>query len=202
MNVPLAAGSTDRSGWLDRASLTLCALWGFAEATLFFVVPDVVVGAVALFRPRRALSGASAAVGGAVLGGIALYVVGIAIDQDVRLLMNAVPAIPDAMIDAARTGLLDRGGFAMLIGVSEGIPYKLYAAEWSLLDWGLPALVAWTIPARAIRIVLVGLVAAAVGTLLRQSISLRPVLWATVYAAGWAVFYATYWLILVPRRFG
>ena len=31
------------------------ALWGVAEATLFFVVPDVLVGWIALRGPRRTL---------------------------------------------------------------------------------------------------------------------------------------------------
>ena len=188
--------------WLDRSGLAICALWGFAEATLFFVVPDVAVGALGLFRPRRALPAAGAAVAGAVLGGIAIYALGLGIEANVRDVMDAVPAITPAMIDSAREGLLDRGGFAMFIGVSEGIPYKIYASEWAVLGWGLPALVAWTMPARAFRIVLVGLIAAAVGSIFRRSVSRRPGAWASIYAIGWIAFYIVYWFVVVPKRFG
>lgn len=188
--------------WLDRSSLVLCALWGFAEATLFFVVPDVAVGAVGLFRPRRALLAAAAAVAGAVVGGISLCILGLTLGQEIRQVMDAVPAITPAMIDAAREGLLDRGGFAMFIGVSEGIPYKVYASEWAVLGWGLPALVAWTIPARAFRIFLVALVAAAVGALFRGSISRRPTGWGAAYSSLWITFYVAYWFFVVPKRFG
>lgn len=188
--------------WLERFATSSSAAWGFAEATLFFVVPDVFVGAVGLYRPKKAVASGLAAVGGALVGGAAMYLVGRGVGDDLRQVMDAIPSIRPEMLDEARRDLLDRGGLAMLIAPSQGIPYKLYATEWSLLGWGLPALLAWTIPARAIRIVSFGLMMAGVGVVLRRRIENRPGLWLILYAGSWTIFYLVFWYLLMPARFG
>jgi len=47
----------------------VAGLWGFAEATAFFVVPDVWLSAVALRNLPRGLTGAASATAGALVGG-------------------------------------------------------------------------------------------------------------------------------------
>ena len=91
---------------------------------------------------------------------------------------------------------------AIVNAPSQGIPYKLYATEWSLLGRGLPSLVLWTIPARAIRIVGFGLLMGIAGLLFRRRIETRPGAWALAYGVAWAGFYAYFWFVLVPLRFG
>ena len=51
----------------------LVFLWGFAEGTLFFILPDVPLSFVALFLPRRALLHMAAIVAGAVLAGAVMF---------------------------------------------------------------------------------------------------------------------------------
>ena len=70
--------------WLGRFGLVLAAVWGFSEATLFFIVPDVIVGLIALHHPRKALWAGGAAVAGACVGGALLYAVGSQIGADLR----------------------------------------------------------------------------------------------------------------------
>ena len=188
--------------WLGRFGLTLAAVWGFAEATLFFIVPDVVVGLIALHHPRKALWAGMAAVAGACVGGALLYVIGSQVGDDLRGVMDAVPAIDRVMLDRAHDALLEDGGMAIVNAPSQGIPYKLYATEWSLLDRSLPSLVLWTIPARAIRIVGFGLVMGIAGWLLRRRIDRSPGAWTLAYGAAWAAFYAYFWFVLIPLRFG
>src|SRR5437667_439728 len=55
------------SPWAARVGL----LWGFAEATLFFIVPDVLLGAVALFAPRAAPRLLAFTLAGALVGFLA-----------------------------------------------------------------------------------------------------------------------------------
>lgn len=188
--------------WLARFGVLLAALWGFAEATLFFVVPDVAVGMVGLFRPRKAVTAGLAAVAGACVGGAALFLLGGSLGGDLRALMDAVPAITPEMLEQARSELAEDGAGALMGGPGQGIPYKLYVAEWSLQGGALLPLVLWTIPARAIRIVGFGLLMAAGGWLFRNRVAKRPVAWATVYVAAWTAFYAVYWFVVVPMRFG
>ncbi len=188
--------------WLGRFGLVLAAAWGFAEATLFFIVPDVIVGLIALHHPRKALWAGAVAVAGACVGGALLYVIGSQAGNDLRGVMEAVPAIEPMMLDRVHDALLDRGGLAIVDGPSQGIPYKLYAAEWSLLGWGLPSLVLWTIPARAIRIVGFGVLMAIVGSLFRRRVERRSSAWSLSYGAAWAAFYTYFWYVLIPNRFG
>lgn len=41
--------------WIEKRGERLAFTWGVAEATVFFLVPDVAIGAVALFGLRRNL---------------------------------------------------------------------------------------------------------------------------------------------------
>ena len=91
---------------------------------------------------------------------------------------------------------------AIVNAPSQGIPYKLYATEWALLGLGLPSLVLWTIPARAIRIVGFGIIMGITGWLFRRSIERRPGAWSLVYAIAWVVFYAFFWFVVIPLQFG
>ena len=52
-----------KSSW----SIIIAFVWGFAEATAFFIVPDVYLGFVALFNWRRGLSAMAATLIGAML---------------------------------------------------------------------------------------------------------------------------------------
>ena len=188
--------------WLGRFGLVLAAIWGFSEATVFFIVPDAIVGLIALHHPRKALWAGGAAVAGACVGGVLLYAIGSQIGDDLRGVMDAVPAIYPEMLDRAHDALVEDGGMAIVNAPSQGIPYKLYATEWALLGWGLPSLVLWTIPARAIRIVGFGILMGIAGWLFRRRIEKRPGAWTLAYGVAWAGFYAYFWFVLVPLRFG
>jgi hypothetical protein len=177
------------------------AVWGFAEATLFFVVPDVIVGAVGLYRPKKAVAAGFAAVGGALVGGTVVYLLAAGLGHGLRDVMDAVPSIRPEMLMEARQDLLDLGGRAMFLGPSQSIPYKIYATEWSQLGWGLPVLLAWTIPDRAIRIVSVGLLMAGIGVIFRRHIQAHPRFWLVLYAGSWTVFYIVYWVLVLPKLF-
>jgi hypothetical protein len=81
---------------------------------------------------------------------------------------------------------------ALVLAPFSGTPYKIYAAEWAIRGWGLPALLAWTVPARAIRIVPIALIAAVVGMLGRKWVMQRSGLWLVGYGLIWTVFYIFY----------
>jgi hypothetical protein len=180
--------------WLDRWGVPACFLWGVAEATLFFVVPDVIVGLVALYRPRKALRAAAAAIGGALVGGLALYLTTRAVGLDMRNVIDGVPFIPHRMLVQARRDVTAHGGAGMVIAPFAGIPYKVYAVEMALRSWNVLSLLVWTVPARAVRIVPAALVAAGVGLVFRQRLRRRPSIGLLLYAAIWVGIYASYWL--------
>lgn len=188
-----SSDGSDRLGsWLQLWGLWAAFIWGVAEATLFFIVPDVIVGALAILRPRRAIAAAGAAIAGSLVGGVILYLVATWVGSDLRDVIEAVPGIPPEMVTQAQSDLTSHGGAALVLAPLSGIPYKIYAAEWAIRGWGLPALLAWTIPARALRIVPIALVAAALGAMARTWIMKRPGLLLGGYGLIWIVVYIFY----------
>jgi membrane protein YqaA with SNARE-associated domain len=179
--------------WLDRWGVPACFLWGLAEATLFFVVPDVIVGLVSLYRPRKLVKAATAAIAGALLGGLVLYVVTRAIGSGMRDVVDAVPFVPHRMLAQAQHDLTVHGGAATVIAPFARIPYKVYAVEMSLRAWSPWSLLLWTIPARAVRIVPAALLAGGVGWLVRRRLRRRPRVGLALYAVLWIAVYANYW---------
>jgi hypothetical protein len=189
----LARPGTGVVPWLERWGIAASFAWGLAEATLFFIVPDVIVGAVALVAPRKAVRAAGAAVAGAVAGGAVLFVWAQVSEPSVRAAIDGVPAVPARMFVEAGRALAENGGVVMLAAAFTGIPYKVWALEMIVRGWSLPSLAAWTIPARAVRLGLVAGVAALVGWLARRQIARRPWPALGVWLAFWVVVYVDYW---------
>lgn len=181
--------------FIERKGLVTAFAWGFSEATVFFFLPDIAVGAVALVNLRKGLKAVVAAVAGAVLGGLVLWAMARAVGPDIQGFLTRLPAIPDRFFGEVRQSLVDDGGLAVVTGPGRGIPYKLYAADWGLLGWNPLALAAWTIPARAIRIALTALVAGGAGIAARRLFGVSNTRWFLLaYLAVWAVIYAAYFL--------
>ena len=177
-----------RAAARSRAALVACALWGFAEATRFYVVPDVLVGWIALHGVRRGMAASLWATAGAVLGGLAVH----ADARPQRERLTEIPGISEAMLEDASAKLARDGWRALLRGPLDGIPYKVYAAEAGIR--GLPSgeLVAWTVPARLWRFLAVALGAGAVGLGFARSVRLSESAWLGGYLAFWVITYARY----------
>ena len=102
--------------------------WGFAEATVFFMVPDAWTSAVGLRRPARAQALTLTATMGAALGGAVVYRWAAGTDPGRSAALAArIPAISPAMVAKVDAQMRDRGFRAMMIGPFTGTPYKLYA---------------------------------------------------------------------------
>ena len=186
-----------RAAARSRAALVACALWGFAEATRFYVVPDVLVGWIALHGVRRGMAASLWATAGAVLGGLAVH----ADARPQRERLTEIPGISEAMLEDASAKLARDGWWALLRGPLDGIPYKVYAAEAGAR--GLPAgeLAAWTVPARLWRFLAVALGAGFTGVAFRGSLRRREGAWLAAYLGFWVVTYARYFARL-DRTYG
>src|SRR5712691_8242629 len=104
------------------AALAASAVWGHAEATRFFIVPDVLVGWVALHGMGHGLRSAFAGAAGAVVGGVAVH--RDAPGQHARL--TEIPGISEAMLDDAAERFARDGWAAVMRAPLDGIPYKVY----------------------------------------------------------------------------
>ena len=167
----------------------LALLWGFAEGTLFFILPDVLLSFTALFRPRRAIAHMAAIVAGAVLAGAVMFTWSSA-GTSARHAVARVPLVSPAMFERAERDSLQRGLWGVSMGPVRGIPYKVYAVEAPAHFTLWPFLLA-TVPARLWRLLAVWMGFAAAGALLRKlgRTSLAPAL----HALFWIATYVIYW---------
>ena len=176
--------------------LAAAAAWGLAEATLFFVVPDVLLSWLAGFRPRVAWPAVLACLAGALLGGVTLYLAAAAAPQGMRALLDHVPAVSGALVAETGAALQADYGTQMLRAGFSGVPYKILAVESGAQGQGLAAFLAWSIPARLSRWVLVVLLARGVARFVRARTA-QPdrVLWA-LWATGWGIVYVVYFTVM------
>ena len=161
-------------------------LWGFAEATLFFIVPDVFLTFIALRSPRRALTASAFAVVGAIVGGVLMYFFAS------RGVLESIPAINAALIHDVEQQIARYGAWSIFLGPLRGIPYKIYAAEWGWQHRELLTLVVITIPARAIRFILLSAIASFAASALRKRIPEKSIV--VIHLLLWAAFYLVYFM--------
>lgn len=182
--------------WIDqlagRPGILLAFLWGLAEGTLFFVVPDVLLSLVAMLEPRRCWKHIAAATGGALLAGALVYGYS---QQDSRRATEAVermPFVTSKMFSKVEASYRAHGIGAVFLAPYSGIPYKVYAVEAPSVARELAFLTA-TIPARAGRFFLVCLAFGLPAAWLRRVRNWSKRRLVAIHAMVWAVFYTFYW---------
>lgn len=170
----------------------LAAAWGFAEACVFFIVPDVLLSWIALSDLRRALVACLYALAGALLGGALVWYVGASHPESFRDFFAALPGIDANLLAAVRAQVQEEGLNAVLLGPLRGTPYKLYTLEASLQNLPFLLFLLISIPARLVRFVLVTLLVAGIRQSVGARLSLTGARWTHVIC--WSAFYAGYFL--------
>lgn len=182
--------------WVDRLEgipgVALAFVWGLAEGTFFFVVPDVVITLAALVRPRRAWRHAIAAIAGAVLGGALLFNWAAKSPLSAQGAVARVPFVTTAMFARVHASYRAHGMGAVFRGPLTGTPYKIYAVEAPEFQ-GRPAFLLATVPARGERFLLVWIVFGVAGAAMRKYFGRTASQLALRHAAFWVLFYAFYW---------
>jgi membrane protein YqaA with SNARE-associated domain len=170
----------------------MAAAWGLAEATLFFLVPDVWLTWLALEAPRRAFRACLWALAGALAGGLLMFAWGAADGAGAEAALDAVPGVSPAMIAGVRSELAVGGAAALFLGPLRGVPYKLYAVETAVLHQPLASFLLVSVPARLLRFLAVtALVAFLARGPLRR---LGPRGRRSLHLLAWALFYTAYFL--------
>jgi membrane protein YqaA with SNARE-associated domain len=172
----------------------LAFVWGIAEATVFFIVPDVLITRAALGSLRNGLLTAAVAIAGALVGGAISYEWGKADLATARHVLDALPAISIGMLDHAQQALASDGMFAAFIGSFSGVPYKVFAVHAASPGITLPVFVLASIPVRGVRFVLLAAVARGFARYVVPGWSVRRVQWA--WAGAWVVNYGIYWTVM------
>jgi membrane protein YqaA with SNARE-associated domain len=176
-------------------ALPLVALaWGFAEATLFVVVPDVLLTfATAKWGLRAVMPASLAAAVGALAGGALMHAWGGHDLPGAAAALERLPAIGDAMI--ARAGEAMRGpawSFAMVAGAFEGTPYKIFATQAGAAHLPLAEFLAMSAVARLSRF-WTTMAMAELAARAARAARAGPHAALAAVAVLWAIFYALYW---------
>ena len=174
-----------------RRDEVVAGVWAFAEATLFFVVPDVWLTWVATadgVSVRRLLRCVGVAVTFAVVGGLCLKTYAWQSHGKAESLILRVPSVSFEQREAVREEARSRGMTAIALGWLDGRPYKLYAVEFGVRGAPPWQFAAWSATARGLRFLLTAFVAIGLAKLIRMQEAAR-VLWAVV----WICVYTVYW---------
>jgi len=179
----------------------IAGAWGFAEATFLFVVPDVWTSWVGLRRPKRAVGTTVSALGGAMAGGALTYWWGRKVAADTsRKALVRVPAVTEAMISEVEQEVAVSGAASLLRGPTRGVPYKLYARAAGLQRTSLGTFLAWSVPGRMIRFMVVTAAVSGIAAMGRRTfpgLSERSI--SAVFWMCWGAFYAVF-IPLKSRR--
>lgn len=178
----------------SRGALGLAAFWGFAEATLFFIVPDVYLGFAALYSWRRGLIATAFTIVAALVGGLLMYALAARNPDGILALVAAVPLVGESMV-AEIGALVNRSGLqTLIVAPFEGVPYKIYAAQAGVQSMPLLPFIGQSILARAIRILPMTLGAGLIGHLLRKTHRWNNRIILGLYALLWIGIYTAYYL--------
>ena len=174
-----------------RAAVALVAGWGFGEAIVIPVVPDVALYLLALGAPRRAALLFGTAAVAALAGTFVLCALATLAPAAVQSTVLSVPGVDRAMLDSARAAVASGDPLAMA-QIGPGTPLMVYTVAWVLAGGNPVALAAGALLNRVTRIGPGLLVAMAAGYLAPRWIRRHATLVIAVYAAAWIALYSVY----------
>lgn len=184
-----------RPHWTSLVS----ALWGFAEATLFFIIPDVWLCGVAVRSGWRAgVRCLLWSMAGALLGGMLIYQLAVVRPEATRAAILAVPGLKPSILDRGRAHL-GPDGWGMVPGGFSFLPYKAYALEAPAAGMGWTGFFSQSVAGRASRFAFsLGLTLVVAGWLRRKFPAWSAhLIW--VHVLWWMGIYAAYFLVVIPR---
>ena len=181
---------------LRKHALDIAAfIWGVAEATLFFFVPDVILSYIGLKRGVKAAARASViAALGASLGGVIMYLWSTNDPAMAREAVLAVPAISEAMAQRAQQVMAENWFLATFLGPLTSTPFKLFAILAPHAGAPLPAFALAAIAARLPRFLIVSIGVSLIGRFLSRWLSERQLIW--VLIGAWLLFYAVFFTLM------
>ena len=133
----------------------IALFWGLAEATIFFIVPDVLLTVVATRNVKLAGKLCIWTLAGALLGGTIMFAWGQRNIETAEAMLLRVPAISFKMVRDIETQVAEKGAMATFTGPLTGKPYKIYAVEAGAeTEVSFLAFLLISVPARILRFLL------------------------------------------------
>ena len=183
---------TPSESGLWRPGWWLGFLWGFAEGTLFFIIPDVLLSWASLTGAKCGFKILGAILAGSLVAGLCMYSWAASQPEQSRSVVASVPFVRAKMFDKVQEDYRDQGISGMLKGPGSGIPYKVYAVlAPPVTNPAVFALV--SIPARLERLALSWLVFTLLGWFFQRWIRNHSRIVTMLFLAFWIFTYASYW---------
>lgn len=178
---------------LPLAAIAAAFIWSFGEATIFFIVVDVLLTFIAVALGLRvALLASLAAAIGAACGGAVMWRYGLSDPAAATRLLAAVPFVSPDMVARGIAGMAEANWpLAMLRGSVTGIPYKVYAVAAGKEGLTAPLFFGATIPVRLLRFAVATSLVATISALLSRQFDLQRRL--MLLATFWVLFYGEFW---------
>ena len=176
--------------------LAVLFAWGFGEAVALPIVPDVLLGLLALATPAALGLPLVAAIAGAIVGATALARLQRRRPDVVKKIIAIQPGLGRRGMEEARARIEREGAVRGFAQVGPGLPLKAYVVTLIDLsgDPGLARLGGLTLVNRLTRLVpvvavfaLAGIVARAAGVSVSSAIP--------TYVVGWTLFYLAFWWV-------
>ncbi|PCJ99185.1 MAG: hypothetical protein COA45_07035 [Zetaproteobacteria bacterium] len=166
-------------------------VWGFAEATFFFFVPDIWLTRIAVTDLKEAVINAFITLIGALIGGTVLYILASISFDYIRQALDFVPAISKNMIDQAGEQMQNANPVKVIIMAGfTGLPFKIYAAWSGHLALSVPVFILISAVARIGRFLFLIFVIYGTKSVLKSYMSTKNLLW--LHTVLWICFYCYY----------
>ena len=172
----------------------LAVVWGLAEATIFFIVPDVLLTYLALKDPRRATKACLWALAGALVGGTAMFCWGAYDIDSAEKLLERIPAIDGNLLNEVERQVEVSGARATFIGPIAGRPYKIYAVYAGGKEVDFLTFFLISIPARLLRFILLTWITWWVASKLLAKLQTQTR--AFILSGIWIAFYSWYFSVM------
>ena len=175
-----------------RSCAAIGFLWGFAEGSVFYIVPDVCITCFALFSFRESLKALFASVAGALLAGLLMYGLAYYDPPLARKIVLSVPFVSAAMFDQSAKAYALHAWLAPIYAPLSFTPYKVYAVE-AVNHIGVLSFVLASILARFGRIGSAWALASLLRVALNKIATPPAGLLYGVHFLFWVSFYWCYW---------
>ncbi len=177
---------------LSPAGLVAVFVWAFAEAIAWPIIPDVIVGLLALVMPCRAVRLFIAMTLGSLAGSAVLSALTLAAPDAVQTMLLALPAIHPPMLANAMHAVASGDPLSMA-QLGPGTPLKVFTYAWAIGPGSPLGLAAGVVLNRIARVGPVVLALAILGSAAPAFLRRFDRLTLVVYAMAYIALYAVYW---------
>lgn len=177
---------------ISRSAIVYAFLWGFFEATFFFIVPDVFFGFTALFIPLFGILHGIVSIFGSMIGGIVMYRLALHYPLTLTNFLSQIPGINEQMVSEVYANLQHMGFKALFLAPWRGTPYKIFAVGAGVFKLNFLHFILLTFPSRLLRILTITITVSALGRIFKTSLQKHTQKWCIFYVVFWILIYLMY----------